>query len=208
MAPGVISFISIQQILGVANFISRGISMQWTLLSDVPYVPVQRRFSDARLYLIALGFAAGNLLLPMAVHVLPNGGLIFLPLFFFTLIAAYAEGVNAGLLVALASPLLNTAITGMPDMTMLPIVLFKSLFLALGAAVLARRLGRVHLGAIAGLVVTMQALGVLLEWALSGSLSRALHAAGLGIPGMFLMILGGTLLLRWIAGARGKDAAR
>lgn len=182
--------------------------MSLTLISDVPYVPARRRFSDARLYLIALGFAAGNLLLPMAVHAIPNGGLIFLPLFFFTLIAAYAEGVNTGLLVALASPLLNYAMTGMPDMNMLPIVLFKSLFLAVGAAILARRLGRVHLAAIAGLVAAMQTLGVLLEWALSGSLSRALHAAGLGIPGMIFMVLGGYALLRLIAGARGKDAAR
>lgn len=182
--------------------------MALTLISDVPYVPARHRFSDARLYLIALGFAAGNLLLPMAVHTIPNGGLIFLPLFFFTLIAAYAEGVNAGLLVALASPLLNYAMTGMPDMTMLPIVLFKSLFIAVGAAILARRLSRVHLAAIAGLVVAMQALGALLEWVLSGSLSQALHAAWLGIPGMILMVVGGYILLRWIAGVRGKDAAK
>ena len=92
--------------------------------------------------------------------------MIFLPLFFFTLIAAYAEGINAGLLVALISPLLNHALTGMPAPAMLPIVLFKSVFIAVAAAVLARRLGRVHLAAIAGSVAAMQILGALLEWAL------------------------------------------
>jgi hypothetical protein len=182
--------------------------MQLTLLSDVPYAPAQRTFRDARLYLAALGFAAGNLLLPMAVHAIPNGGLIFLPLFFFTLIAAYAEGINAGLLVALVSPLLNYALTGMPAPAMLPIVLAKSLFIAAAAAFLARRLGRVSLAALAGLVTAMQALGALLEWALTGNLSQAARFAWLGIPGMVLMAVGGYFLLRWIAGMRGKDASR
>jgi hypothetical protein len=182
--------------------------MQLLLNSDVPFAPAQRTFRDVKLYLIALAFAAGNLLLPMAVHSIPNGGLIFLPLFFFTLVAAYAEGLGAGLLVALASPLLNHAVTGMPALAMLPVVLLKSLFLAVAAATLARRLGKVSLAAIAGLVLAMQALGALLEWALFGSLAQAAHAAWLGIPGMALMALGGYALLRWIAGLRGKGAAR
>jgi len=181
--------------------------MSSALYSDVPFAPAQRAFSDAKLYLFALAFALGNLLLPLAVHAVPQGGLIFLPLFFFTLVAAYAEGLNAGLLVALASPLLNHALTGMPPASLLPLILLKSLFIALAAALAAARLRKVSLPAIAGLVLAMQALGALAEWALLGSLSSALHAAWLGIPGMLLMILGGYALLRWVARQRGKGQA-
>jgi hypothetical protein len=175
------------------------------LYSDVPFAPAQRAFSDAKLYLFALAFALGNLLLPMAVHALPQGGLIFLPLFFFTLVAAYSEGLNAGLMVALASPLLNHALTGMPPTALLPLILLKSLFIAIAAALVAARLKRVSLPAIAGLVLGMQALGALAEWALLGSLAAALHSAWLGIPGMLLMSLGGYALLRFMARLRGQE---
>jgi hypothetical protein len=176
-----------------------------SLYSDVPFSPAQRSFLDAKLYLLALAFALGNLLLPMAVHAMPQGGLIFLPLFFFTLVAAYAEGLNAGLLVALASPLLNTALTGMPPLGLLPLILLKSLFIAIAAALSAARLRRISLPAIAGLVLAMQALGALAEWALLGSLAGALRSAWLGIPGMLIMSLGGYALLRWVARLRNKE---
>jgi hypothetical protein len=178
--------------------------MQQTLASDVPFAQAQHAFRDARLYLFALAFAVGNLLFPMAVHTIPNGGLIFLPLFFFTLVAAYSEGLNTGLLVAVASPLLNHVLTGMPNATMLPVVLIKSLFIAVAATFLARHLGRISLPAIAALVVAMQALGTFLEWGLSGSLPQAVHAASLGIPGMLLMTVGGYALIRAFAALRGK----
>jgi hypothetical protein len=108
--------------------------MQTSSILSVPFVPVRRGFRDAGLYLFSAAFVAGNLALPMAVHTVPQGGLIFLPLFFFTLVAAYSEGLLAGVLVALASPIINHAVTGMPAASMLPIVLFKSLFLAVTAA--------------------------------------------------------------------------
>jgi hypothetical protein len=182
--------------------------MQWILTSDVPFVPARHSFRETQLYLFVLAFATGNLLLPMAVHTIPNGGLIFLPLFFFTLVAAYSEGLNTGLPVALASPLLNHALTGMPTATMLPVILIKSLFIAVAAAYLARHLGRISLAAIAGLVVAMQTLGLMVEWALSGNLAQAAHAALLGIPGMILMTLGGYALIRFIAALREKGSAR
>jgi len=182
--------------------------MRSMLITNIPFTPAQLTFRDAWLYLFALAFAAGNLMLPMAVHTIPNGGLIFLPLFFFTLVAAYAEGLNTGLLVALASPLINHALTGMPTGTMLPVILIKSLFIAVAAAYVARHLSRISLPAIAGSVVAMQALGVIVEWVLSGNPAQATHAAILGIPGMILMTLGGYALIRLIAALREKGIGR
>ena len=47
---------------------------------------------DLRPYAFAAVFTAGNLLLPLAVHSVPQGGLIFLPILFFTLVAGYRFG--------------------------------------------------------------------------------------------------------------------
>jgi hypothetical protein len=178
--------------------------MQLQAVIDVPFVPVQRTFKDVKLYLFGLAFIAGNLLLPMAIHAIPNGGMIFLPLFFFTLVAAYSEGLLAGILVALASPLINHAMTGMPVTAMLPAVLFKSLFIAVAAAVVSSRLKKISFAAIAVIVVAMQALSGLFEYMILGDLENAFMVVKLGLPGMILMTVGGYAMLRWIANQREK----
>ncbi len=182
--------------------------MPRSLVPDIPFIPSRYTFKDARLYLVAALFAAGNLFLPMAVHAIPDGGRVFLPLFFFTLVAAYAEGLTAGVLVAVASPLLNHVWTGMPTAELLPAVLFKSLFLAVVAASLSHRLGRIRLSALAAVVLATQVVGALVEGALIGDLGRAVRAATLGVPGMVFMVLGGYALLRWLAAERAKRGTR
>ena len=64
-------------------------------------------FTSVRTYLFAIIFIAGNLLLPQLAHFVPNGGPMLLPIYFFTLIAAYKYGIRVGLLTALLSPLIN-----------------------------------------------------------------------------------------------------
>ncbi len=71
-------------------------------------------FTSTRTYLFIFLFVLGNLLLPQVTHMIPSGGLIFLPIYFFTLIAAYKFGLKVGLLTALLSPLLNSFLFGMP----------------------------------------------------------------------------------------------
>ncbi|MDR1415167.1 MAG: ECF transporter S component, partial [Odoribacteraceae bacterium] len=80
-------------------------------------------YSDAKTYLFALLFVAGNLLLPRACHIVPDGGLMLLPIFFFTLVGAYKYGLHVGLLTAILSPLLNNLLFAMPPAGMLPLVL-------------------------------------------------------------------------------------
>lgn len=178
--------------------------MQAALFADVPLTPSRYRLDDIKLYLFALAFAAGNLLLPLAVHGIPNGGVMLLPLFFFTLVAAYSEGWAVGLLVAVASPLLNHAWSGMPTLPMLSVVLAKSLFIAFAAANVSRLLGKVSLVALVALSVAMQAMGLLVEWAVFGDGARAIHSAWAGWPGVILMTVGGYALIRFIASLRGR----
>lgn len=62
---------------------------------------------ELKAYAFAALFIVGNLLLPQLSHLLPLGGKALLPIYFFTLIAAYKYGFFTGLLTAIVSPLLN-----------------------------------------------------------------------------------------------------
>ena len=91
-------------------------------------------YSNVKTYLFALLFVEGNIILPQLCHLVPNGGLTLLPIYFFTLIAAYKYGIRVGLLTALLSPVVNHLLFGMPPATVLPIILIKSGLLAIAAA--------------------------------------------------------------------------
>ena len=54
------------------------------------------QYTQAKTYLFATLFVIGNIVLPQLAHTVPQGGFIFLPIYFFTLIAAYKYGWQAG----------------------------------------------------------------------------------------------------------------
>jgi len=175
-----------------------------SLLSSVPLRSQPLAWSDLKLYLFSALFAVGNLLVPLAVHTIPDAGAIFLPLFFFTLIAAWQFGLTAGLLVALVSPLLNNLLVGMPMAAMLPVVLSKSVALALTAVLLARRTGTVSLWGLLVAVAVMQAAGFLVERITGAPLAMSLKLFEMAIPGMLILVFGGYIVLRLINGWLGS----
>ena len=77
--------------------------------------------ANVRTYLFAVLFVGGNMLLPQLCHLMPDGGKIFLPIYFFTLIASYKFGLKVGILTAVLSPLCNHLLFGMPPAGMLPV---------------------------------------------------------------------------------------
>ena len=93
------------------------------------------------------------MLLPQLCHLMPDGGKIFLPIYFFTLIASYKFGLKVGILTAVLSPLCNHLLFGMPPAGMLPVLLVKSTLLALVGAIVADRSQRVSLLHVAAVVV-------------------------------------------------------
>lgn len=95
-------------------------------------------FGNVKTYLFALLFVAGNIALPQLCHLVPAGGPTLLPIYFFTLIAAYKYGFKVGLLTALLSPVINHLLFAMPAAAVLPAILIKSGLLA-GTAALAAR---------------------------------------------------------------------
>ena len=155
-------------------------------------------YDQAKTYWIAALFVAGNVLLPQWCHLVPQGGVRWLPIYFFTLIAAYKYGWRAGMLTAVASPLINSALFGMPAAAMLPVILLKSVLLAVAASLAAWRAGRVTLPLLAGVVLFYQLFGSLGEWAWTGSAKAALQDIRIGLPGMLAQVFAGYAVLRYL----------
>ncbi len=156
-------------------------------------------YNNSKTYLFALIFIAGNIIFPQLTHFVPKGGLIFLPIYFFTLIAAYKYGITVGLLTAVLSPLVNNILFGMPPSASLPAILIKSTILAIAAAGAARHFGKVTLAGVAFAVLAYQIVGTLIEWILVKDFFIAVQDFRIGIPGILIQIFGGYALLKAIA---------
>ena len=141
-------------------------------------------------------FVVGNILLPQLCHLVPNGGLILLPIYFFTLIAAYKYGWRVGLMCAIASPLVNHALFGMPAIAVLPIILIKSTLLVAAASIIANRTQKVTLALLTLVVLAYQIIGTAIEWAMVKDFYVAIQDFRIGVPGMAIQIIGGYLLLK------------
>ena len=150
-------------------------------------------YREAKTYLAAALFVAGNIVLPQICHLVP-----WLPIYFFTLVGAYKYGWRVGLLTALLSPVVNSALFGMPAAAMLPVILLKSVLLAVAASLAARRAGRVTLPLLAGVVLFYQLFGSLGEWAWTGSAAAALQDIRIGLPGMLAQVFAGYAVLRYL----------
>lgn len=156
-------------------------------------------YLTAKTYIFASAFITGNLLLPQLAHLVPNGGLMFLPIYFFTLIAAYKYGIKVGLLTAVLSPLINSLLFGMPMMALVPIIIAKSSLLAIAAGFVAKKTGTITLLNLILVVLAYQVVGSAIEWIALGSLDAALQDFRIGFPGMLLQIFGGYLVLKAIS---------
>ena len=96
-------------------------------------------YNQLRTYLAVTLFVAGNIILPQLCHLVPQGGNRWLPIYFFTLVGAYKYGWMVGLLTELVSPLVNSALFGMPAVAVLRAGLRISVVLAVAAGYAATR---------------------------------------------------------------------
>lgn len=155
-------------------------------------------YKNIKTYLFATAFIVGNVVMPQLFHQIPQGGLIWLPIYFFTLIAAYKYGWRVGLLTAIASPLVNSIFFGMPAAAGLQAIMLKSVVLAVSAGFLAQRFLSASLWQLLVVVLAYQTVGTLGEWALKGDLLVALQDFRIGIPGMLLQIVGGWAVINYL----------
>ena len=155
--------------------------------------------NNTKTYLIATVFIVCNLLLPQLAHLVPQGGFIFLPIYFFTLIAAYKYGIHVGLLTAVLSPLANNLIFGMPPTAVLPAIIIKSFILAIAAAIAANKFVKVSLIGILLAIMAYQLIGTGIEWAMTQNFFAAIQDFRIGFPGMLIQLFGGYVVLKALA---------
>lgn len=153
------------------------------------------RLNELKTYLFVALFVTGNIVLPQLCHILPDGGKILLPIYFFTLIASYKYGLRVGLLTAVLSPIVNSLLFGMPTSIVLPLILVKSIILAITASYVANKTKKISLINLLIIILTYQLLGSLTEWAITSSLYIATQDFRIGIPGMILQLLLSFLIL-------------
>ena len=101
--------------------------------------------NELKTYLFVFLFVAGNIILPQLCHLIPDGGKMFLPIYFFTLVASYKYGVKVGLMTAVLSPIINSLLFGMPAFALLPAILTKSVVLALAASFVANKTHKISI---------------------------------------------------------------
>ncbi|MCD8030187.1 MAG: ECF transporter S component [Bacteroides sp.] len=154
------------------------------------------RYSESRTYLVVAALVAGNMFLPQLCHLIPQGGLTLLPIYFFTLLGTCKYGMKAGILTALLSPLLNHLLFGMPPQEALPGILSKSVLLVVAAGFAVRYFRRVSLPILAAVVLGYQLIGTGVEYMQTGSFFMASQDFRLAIPGMLLQVFGVYGILR------------
>ena len=155
-------------------------------------------YDEAKTYLWAAIFVACNLVLPQVFHLIPQGGIIFSPLSLVILVGAYKFGWKTGLLTALASPLVNHLLTGMPAWEVMPVMTMKLAILALVAGLAAQRFKTVSLPLIIGVVLVTKALEALGELLLTGGIAATIADFTIGWPGLLLQVIGGYLIIRYL----------
>jgi len=148
-------------------------------------------YGNLKTWLVAALFIAGNIVLPQLFHLVPQGGATWLPIYFFTLVAAYKYGWRVGLLTAVLSPVVNSVLFGMPPAAALPAIVLKSVLLAVFAGLAATRFRKATIGLLLAVVLAYQAVGTLGEWAMKGDFFLAAQDFRLGVPGMLLQVVGG-----------------
>ena len=155
-------------------------------------------YDEAKTYLWATVFVACNLMLPQLFHLIPQGGVIFSPLSLVILAGAYKFGWKTGLLAALASPLVNHAITGMPAWEVMPVMTLKLAVLAMVAGLAAQRFKMVSLPLLIGVILVSKAIGCLGEFILTGGIAATIADFTIGWPGLLLQVFGAWLILKYV----------
>lgn len=152
-------------------------------------------YDNARTYLAASLFVLGNIVVPQLFHLVPKGGITWLPIYFFTLVGAYKYGWRVGLLTAVASPLINSLLFDMPAVGNLPAILLKSVLLAVFAGVVATRVKKASIWMLLVVVMAYQIVGTLGEWVIKRDFYLAIQDFHIGVPGMLMQVFGGWIFI-------------
>ena len=153
-------------------------------------------YTEVRTYLFAALFVTCNIALPQLFHLIPQGGIIFAPLSFVILAGAYKLGWKTGLLAALASPLVNHLLFGLPAWSVMHVMVIRLATLAIIAGVTAQHYKKVTIPLLITVVLISEIIGGLSELLLTGGVSATIADFTIGWPGLLLQVFGTYVLLK------------
>lgn len=175
------------------------------------------KFTSVKLYAIVAVFVALDVAIPWAFHIIhPMAGPIFLPMFFFILLAGLLFGWRAGVLVGVLTPLVSHSMCGMPVAAIMPRVLVEGTMYGLAAGLLHEKLGLRVFWATLGAVILGRLATVLFMFIIyAGAINPAAivwKAVKIGWPGIMAQVVLlpfiAVLVERIIAGIRETDEPR
>lgn len=153
-------------------------------------------YSEIRTYMMAALFVACNIALPQLFHLIPQGGIIFSPLSLVIMAGAYKFGWRAALLAAVASPIVNHLLFGMPAVNVMTLMAVKLSLLAIIAGLAAHYFKSVNLLILVGVVLTTKAFEFLAEYILTGNVTATVADFTIGWPGLLLQVFGTYAILK------------
>ncbi|MBQ8096007.1 MAG: ECF transporter S component [Prevotella sp.] len=153
-------------------------------------------YDEVKTYLWAAVFVVCNMVLPQVFHLIPQGGIVFAPLSLVILVGAYKLGWRTGLLAAVASPLVNNLVFGLPAWGVLQVMMLKLVVLAVAAGLTAQYFRRVTLPLLVGVVLVSELIGGLGEWMLTGGIAATVQDFTIGWPGLLLQVAGAYLIVK------------
>lgn len=153
-------------------------------------------YSERRTYFMAALFVLCNTMLPQLFHLIPQGGIIFSPLSLVIMTAAYKFGWRTALLAAVASPIVNHLLFGMPAASVMTLMAVKLALLAIIAGLAAQHFKQMNLLLLLGVVLVTKALDFLAEFLLTGGITATINDFTIGWPGLLLQVLGTYAILR------------
>ena len=155
-------------------------------------------YNEVKTYLWASLFVVCNMVLPQLFHLIPQGGIIFAPLSFIILAGSYKFGWKTGLLAAVASPIVNHFVFGMPAWGVLQVMVVKLVLIALVAGLAAQYFRKATLLLIIAVVLASALLGGIAELLLTGGIAATIADFVVGWPGLFLQVFGTYAILHFI----------
>ena len=141
-------------------------------------------------WLYAALFIAANVLLPQLFHLLGLGGAIFIPILFFTLLAAVRYGAVCAVVTATLSPLVSFALTGMPVAPVMWVLMIKGVAMAGAASLLIKPEQTIRLWQVAVVALTAQLVGMAAQGLFFGGFALAWSAVMIAMPGIAIQIAG------------------
>lgn len=157
---------------------------------------LELKLTNAETYLKSLLFIAANIALPHLFHLFPGGGIMFLPIYFFTMCGTLCYGWRVGLITAFFSPLVGNLLFGAPATPMLFDMALKGISLVLVASLLMKKNQRFPiLNPLLAVIVSWLLVGIV-ETPFTGA-AYAFQDFSTGLPGMAFMTIGGMVALRF-----------